>query len=102
MSIAPIPSVPGIPNLPETGVAGALAPAGAGTDSFSSAIGTAVDALQKAQATASTAEAQAAAGQGSLADTMIAASRASLDTQVTNDLINRALTAYQSIMQMSV
>jgi flagellar hook-basal body complex protein FliE len=64
-------------------------------------VGNAVDSLQNAQSTASADEAQAAAGQGNLADTMIAATQASLDTQVSDALIDKAVTSYNSIMGMS-
>ena len=100
MSIAAIPSIPAIPTLPSITSPGSTSPV-AGSDAFSSVITNAVDALQQAQSNATSAEAQAAAGQGNLADTMIAASKASLDTQVTTDLLNKALTSYTSIMAMS-
>jgi flagellar hook-basal body complex protein FliE len=64
-------------------------------------LGNAIDSLNQAQSTASVDEAQAAAGQGSLANTMIAATEASLDTEVTTSLINKALTAYTSISNMT-
>lgn len=70
-------------------------------DSFNSAITNAVDSLQASQSAASQAEAQAAAGEGNLADTMIAASKASLETQVTTDLLDKAVTSYNDIMNMS-
>lgn len=100
MTIAAIPSIPAIPTLPSVTAPGATSPV-AGSDAFSSVITNAVDALQQAQANATSAEAQAASGQGNLADTMIAASKASLDTQVTTDLLNKALTSYTSIMSMN-
>jgi flagellar hook-basal body complex protein FliE len=76
-------------------------PAAGSGDSFSQLVGNAVDSLQNAQSTASADEAQAAAGQGNLADTMIAATQASLDTQVSDALIDKAVTSYNSIMGMS-
>jgi flagellar hook-basal body complex protein FliE len=42
-----------------------------------------------------------AAGQGNLADTMIAASEASLQTQVANDLLSKAISSYNDVMNMS-
>ncbi len=102
MSIAAIPSVPTLPALPSISpLSSNPATPASGTDSFSNLIGNGVNALQQAQNNASSAEAQAAAGQGNLADTMIAASKASLDTQVTTDLLDKAITSYNSIMQMS-
>jgi flagellar hook-basal body complex protein FliE len=60
-----------------------------------------VNAVQQAQNAASYDEAQAAAGQGSLTNTMIAASQASLDTQVATAVVDKALAAYTSIANMS-
>lgn len=111
MPIAPISSLPGLPSLgstagisPSQGVgstAGATA-AGGATGGFSEVLGNAIDSLNEAQSTASTDEVQSAAGQGTLANTMIAATQASLDTQVATSLIDKALSAYTSISTMSV
>jgi flagellar hook-basal body complex protein FliE len=95
-----IPPISPLPTLPAAGAPAAAGAASAG-DSFSQVVGNAVDALQSAQTTASTDEAQAAAGQGNLADTMIAATEASLDTQVSDALIDKAVTSYNSIMSMT-
>lgn len=64
-------------------------------------LGNAIDNLNQAQSTASTDELQSAAGQGTLANTMIAASEASLDTQVATSLVDKALAAYSSISNMT-
>jgi flagellar hook-basal body complex protein FliE len=115
MTIPPIsglPSLPSLPSLPTTapvtaaGVAGAVTGAGAATgtgaaNGFSSALGNAIDSLQQTQSTASVAEANAAAGQGSLTDTMIAATEASVQTQVASSVLDKALAAYTSIANMS-
>lgn len=86
---------------PASGAAGTGGTAGApGAGGFSTAIGNLVDSLQQAQNTASAAEANAAAGQGSLTDTMVAATEASLETQVTTSVLDRAISAYISIEQM--
>ncbi|MGH8997731.1 MAG: flagellar hook-basal body complex protein FliE [Acidimicrobiales bacterium] len=69
---------------------------------FASILGSAIDSLQNVQNTASVAEASAAAGQGSLTDTMIAASEASLDTQVATAVLNKGLAAYTTIADMAV
>ena len=53
------------------------------------------------QNTASTAEAQAAAGQGSVTDAMIDATQASLDTQVTVALVDKGVSAFTDIMNMT-
>ena len=96
-----IPPIAPLPPLPAAGAPTAAASTASAGDSFSQAVGNALDSLQNAQTTASTDEAQAAAGQGNLADTMIAATQASLDTQVSDALIEKAVTSYNSIMSMS-
>jgi len=100
--------IPPISSLPPVGSTTALRPAAGaagaagstGSPGFATAIGDVVDSLQQAQNTASAAEASAAAGQGSLTDTMVAATEASLETQVTTSVIDRAISAYNSIEQM--
>jgi flagellar hook-basal body complex protein FliE len=99
--IAPISSLPGLPPSTAPAPAGAGAGAGATGAAFASTIGNAVDSLQSVQNAASAAEAATAAGQGSLTNTMIAASEASLETQVTTSVIDKALAAYNSVIQMT-
>lgn len=99
MTIPPIAPISSIAPLGAT--AGAAATGGAQAPDFSSAISNAMDSLQQTQSTASSNEAQLAAGQGSLPDTMIAASEASLETQVTNDILTKAITSYNDIANMS-
>ena len=50
---------------------------------------------------ATSAEALSAAGQGNLADTMVAATQASVDTQVTTALLDKAVNSYNDIMNMT-
>lgn len=115
--IAPIGSLPSLPPLPPVtagastaaggnvaGAAGATAASGATAaagSGFSNVLGNVIDSLQQAQSTASVAEANAAAGQGSLTDTMIAATKASLDTQVATSILDKGLAAYTSIANMT-
>lgn len=110
MTVPPIGSLPPLPDLGATGSVGGASPASSGagatavggsTGGFSSVLGNAIDSLNTAQTTASTDEVKAAAGQGTLANTMIAATEASLDTQVATSLIDKALNAYTSIANMS-
>lgn len=68
---------------------------------FANAVGNIVDSLSQVQGNATRLEAQSAAGQGNLVNTMIAASEASLDTQVTTTLLNKGLAAYTSIANMT-
>jgi flagellar hook-basal body complex protein FliE len=97
MPIAPIPPLPPQPATPS---AGSPAPAGGASGSFANQVGNAVDQLQQTQNQASNLEAQAAAGQGNVADAMVAASQASLDTQVTTALTNKAVDAFTDVMNL--
>lgn len=113
MTISPIGPLPSLPNLgatsgvsstpaPAPSTAGATATVGAtGGGGFSSVLGNAIDSLNQAQTAASTAEVNAAAGHGTLANTMVAATVASLDTQVATSVIDKALAAYTSIANMT-
>jgi flagellar hook-basal body complex protein FliE len=56
--------------------------------------------VQQSQNTASTAEAQAAAGQGSVNDALVDATQASLETQVTVALVDKGVAAFNDIMNM--
>ena len=101
MPIGAIPPIPPLtPLQPATGPASAGPVAGAGS-SFGAAIAQAVDGLQQTQAGAAKSEAQSAAGEGNLADTMIAASKASVETEIATSLLDKAVTSYNDIMNMS-
>lgn len=95
-----IAAISPIPTLPDQ-VAPSTAPTSQGEGGFSTAIGNAVDSLQGVQNEAATLEAQAAAGQGSITNTMVAASEASLATEVTTSVIDKALSAYDTIAGMA-
>ena len=100
MPIAPIPPISTLSSSP-VGAASATTPAATGNDAFSNIVSNAVDALQQTQTAATQAEALSAAGQGNLADTMIAASKASVETQVTTSLLDKAVGSYNDIMNMA-
>jgi len=111
VSIAPISSLPNLPPLappasttstPGASAAGTSAAGGSTGSGFTNVLGNAIDSLNSAQQSATTQEIQTAAGQGTLANTMIAATKASLDTQVATSLIDKALAAYTSIATMPV
>jgi flagellar hook-basal body complex protein FliE len=65
-------------------------------------VANALDQVQQVQNQASSLEAQAAAGQGSITDAMVAATRASLDTQVTVALTNKAISAFTDVMNLQI
>ena len=94
-----IPAIPPISPPPAPPASGGAAAAGSG-GGFSNSIANALDQVQQSQNTASTAEAQAAAGQGSVTDAMIDATQASLDTQVTVALVDKGVAAFTDIMNM--
>lgn len=94
-----IAAIPPISPLPAAPASGGTAAAGTG-DSFSGSIANALDQVQQSQNTASTAEAQAAAGQGSVTDAMIDATQASLDTQITVALVDKGVSAFTDVMNM--
>jgi flagellar hook-basal body complex protein FliE len=62
----------------------------------------AVDSLQNTQAAATSQQAQAAAGQGNIAEAMITTAKASLATQVTVALLNKAVTAFTEVMNLPI
>ncbi|HZU81240.1 MAG TPA: flagellar hook-basal body complex protein FliE [Acidimicrobiales bacterium] len=94
--VAPIPSIPPMPPAPAP-----AAPSAVGADaSFSNAVTSALDSLQQTQNQASSMAVQAAAGQGNIADAMVAATEASVQTQVTVALTQRAMSAFTDVMNM--
>lgn len=96
--IAPLPSLPVTP-LSGTSAVGAATGASGG---FAGQVTNALDHVQQTQNQASSLEAQAAAGQGSVTDAMVAATRASLDTQVTVALANKAIAAFTDVMNLQI
>jgi flagellar hook-basal body complex protein FliE len=98
MMIPPISSISSSsliqPMAPSTSVSPT---SGAG---FSNSITSALDQVQQTQNTASSTEAMAAAGQGSVSDALIASTQASLATQVTVALTNRAVSAFTDVMNL--
>jgi flagellar hook-basal body complex protein FliE len=93
--ISPISAIQ--PLTPSTGVGPTTA---AGDGGFANTITNALDQVQQAQNTASQTEALAAAGQGSVSDALISSTQASLATQVTVALTNRAVSAFTEVMNL--
>ncbi len=112
MSITPIGSTPFLPNLPSLSDAGSVTSTpGQGTNATSGTSGTgfadmisnAMDSVQAAQQNADGLAAQAATGGLSdVQDYLIASTQASIDTQITAAVRDKALQAFQSIMGMPV
>jgi flagellar hook-basal body complex protein FliE len=105
-------SIPTIPTLPSTGQVswtGGAAPAATataaadGTQSFGQTLTRALDGLQAAQTTADQLAVQAATGDlTNVHDYMIAATEASLATELTVAVRNKAVEAFNQIMNMAV
>jgi len=98
--------IPAIPPIPSVGaaVAPAAAPAagaaGAGASSFSDVLGNALSSLDATQQTATNLSLQAATGNASIADVTIASTQADLETQLVTSVRDKAVTAFNSIMNM--
>ena len=107
--IPPISSLPAIgsgnaatPATGSSGLASSGGSSGGSSSGFSNSVTNAIDALQQVQSSASSSAALAAAGQGNLSDAMIAATQASVDTQVTTAVANKAIAAFTQVMNMQV
>ena len=106
MSIGPIampimPTVPAASTLPSAGTAGAGAASSA--EGFSNALSGGLDNLQQLQSTADTLAVQAATGNlTNVHDYMIAATKASVATDLTVAVRNKAVEAFNEILRMQV
>lgn len=116
--IAAIPPIPPIPAVgtptPAAAAAGStsslaaasaastaapgVAPAGGGD--FASTLGRALDQLQGVTSTADSTATAAATGQASLADLMVTSTQAQLETQLFTTVRDKAVTAYNQIIDM--
>jgi flagellar hook-basal body complex protein FliE len=102
MSIAPIgPIGPVATPTPVTGVSGPSGTGSTGGGDFASAMSNGLDQLQQLQSTSDNLAVQAATG--SLTDVsqyMVASTQASLATQLTVAIRNKAVDAFNEIMRM--
>ena len=100
--------IPAIPAIPPIGAAGATSAApvgasgaaGAGASSFSDVLGNALSSLDATQQTATNLSLQAATGNASIADVTVASTQADLETQLITSVRDKAVTAFNSIMNM--
>ncbi len=107
-----IPAIPSIPAIPtvgssvETGASQAAtgaatgAAGGASDSSFSNMLGSALDSLNGSEQTATNLSLQAASGNASIADVTVASSEADLETQLVTAVRDKAVTAFDTIMDM--
>ena len=79
----------------------AEAASGASSSSFSDLLGNAIDSLDSSQQAATNLSLQAASGNASIADVTVASTNADLETQLVTAVRDKAVTAFNSIMDMS-
>ncbi len=104
MSIAPIASaaLPALPSLPSVG-AGPVGAAAPGGQDFSKMVVDAIENLEGLQATSDQLATQATTGDlTDVHDYMIASTEATVATELTVAVRNKAVEAFNSIMQMGV
>lgn len=94
---------PTSPTSPTAPLGGAGAAGGASGDGFASVLGNAIDSLTATQANADNLATQAATGSlTNVADYMVAADEANIQTQLTSAVRNSALQSFQEIMGMQL
>ena len=79
----------------------AEAASGTSSSSFSDLLGNAIDSLDSSQQAATNLSMQAASGNASIADVTVASTNADLETQLVTAVRDKAVTAFNSIMDMS-
>jgi len=84
-----------------TGTGAASATTGTSPTSFSDVLGNAIDSLDSSQQAATNLSLQAATGNASIADVTVASTDADLETQLVTAVRDKAVAAFNSIMDMS-
>ena len=84
-----------------SGTGAAEAATGTSSSSFSDVLGNALDSLDSSQQAATNLSLQAATGNASIADVTEASTNADLETQLVTAVRDKAVTAFNSIMDMS-
>jgi flagellar hook-basal body complex protein FliE len=110
-----IPVIPAIPSVgsavsagaaeaaPSAAASGTAAPSaasGSTSTSFSDVLGNAIDSLDATQQSATNLSLQAAAGNANIADVTVASTEADLETQLVTTVRDKAVDAFNSIMDM--
>ncbi len=111
--IPAIPAIPSVASAVSTGAAQAAPAAGgsaagvatqasSGTapTSFADVLGNALDSLNATQQSATNLSLQAAAGNGNIADVTVATTEADLETQLVTAVRDKAVAAFNSVMDM--
>jgi flagellar hook-basal body complex protein FliE len=84
-----------------SGTASAPEATGTSSTSFSDVLGNAIDSLDSSQQAATNLSLQAASGNASIADVTVASTDADLETQLVTAVRDKAVDAFNSIMDMS-
>ena len=84
-----------------SGTGAAEAATGTSSSSFSDVLGNAIDSLDSSQQAATNLSLQAATGNASIADVTVASTNADLETQLVTAVRDKAVDAFNSIMDMS-
>ena len=84
-----------------SGTGAAAATTGTPSSSFSDVLGNAIDSLDSSQQAATNMSLQAATGNASIADVTVASTNADLETQLVTSVRDKAVEAFNSIMDMS-
>ena len=84
-----------------SGAGAAEAATGTSSSSFSDVLGNAIDSLDSSQQAATNLSLQAATGNASIADVTVASTNADLETQLVTSVRDKAVEAFNSIMDMS-
>jgi flagellar hook-basal body complex protein FliE len=84
-----------------SGTESAAATTGTSSTSFSDLLGNAIDSLDSSQQAATNLSLQAASGNASIADVTVASTDADLETQLVTAIRDKAVDAFNSIMDMS-
>jgi flagellar hook-basal body complex protein FliE len=84
-----------------SGAGAAQATTGTSSSSFSDVLGNAIDSLDSSQQAATNLSLQAATGNASIADVTVASTNADLETQLVTSVRDKAVDAFNSIMDMS-
>jgi flagellar hook-basal body complex protein FliE len=102
-----IPAIPAIPSVGSAVSAGAAQAAPSATAasttapaSFSDVLGNALDSLDASQQSATNLSLQAATGNANIADVTVASTEADLETQLVTSVRDKAVDAFNSIMDM--
>lgn len=100
MAIPPIPPISASSAAPAAANTPVATTTGTSSGSFENILGQAIDSLNTVTNNATNVSLEAAAGNASVADATVASTEADLATQLTSDVVTKAVDAFDSIMNM--